>query len=116
MKDKGESWTDQYFRDIVLTENVFSFLKNKKNVIDPDEVIFVHDKAPCMRANQTQHLFQDNDVKCWGNDIWPGNSPDLNAAEHIGAIVKDEVEKKCYPKLNILGTPKKLLRCIFQMF
>ena len=29
-----------------------------------------------------------------GNDIWPGNSPDLNAAEHIGSIIKDEVEKK----------------------
>jgi len=94
IKDKGESWTGQYFRDIILTENVFPFLKNKKNVIDPDEVIFVHDKAPCMRANQTQHLFQDNDIKFWGNDIWPGNSPDLNAAEHIGSIIKNEVEKK----------------------
>ncbi|CAF1280784.1 unnamed protein product [Adineta ricciae] len=30
----------------------------------------------------------------WGNDIWPGNSPDLNAAEHIGSIIKDEVEQK----------------------
>ncbi|CAF4227445.1 unnamed protein product, partial [Rotaria magnacalcarata] len=46
IKDKGESWTD--------------------NVIDPDEVIFVHDKAPCMRANKTQRLLQDNDVKFWG--------------------------------------------------
>ena len=30
----------------------------------------------------------------WHNDIWPGNSPDLNAAEHIGSIIKDEVETK----------------------
>jgi hypothetical protein len=44
-------------------------LKNEDNVIDPDEVIFVHDKAPRMRANKTQDLFQDNDVKFWGNDI-----------------------------------------------
>ena len=73
----------------------FHSLKNKKNVIDPNEVIFVHDKPPCMRANQTQHLFQDNDVKFWGNDIWPGNSPDLNAAEHIS---------------------KKLTRCIFLLY
>jgi hypothetical protein len=69
IKDKGESWTDQYFRDIILTQNVFSFLKNEDNVIDPDEVIFVHDKAPCMRVNKTQHLLEDNDVKFWGNDI-----------------------------------------------
>jgi hypothetical protein len=25
---------------------------------------------------------------------WPGNSPDLNVAEHIRSIIKDEVEKK----------------------
>ncbi|CAF1353673.1 unnamed protein product [Rotaria sp. Silwood1] len=98
IKDKGESWTGQYFRDIVLIENVIPFLKNEENVIDHDEVIFVHDKAPCMRANKTQHLLQDNDVKFWGNDIWPGNSPDLNVAEHIGSIIKDEVEKK-----NVIG-------------
>ncbi|CAF3578300.1 unnamed protein product [Rotaria sp. Silwood1] len=50
IKDKGESWTGQYFRDIILTQNVFPFLKNEENVIDPDEVIFVHDKAPCMKT------------------------------------------------------------------
>jgi hypothetical protein len=42
----------------------------------------------------TQHLIQDNDVNFWGNDICPGNSPDLNVAEHIGSIIKDEVESK----------------------
>jgi hypothetical protein len=94
MKDKGESWTGQYFRDIILIENVSPFLKNRKNVIDLDEVIVVHDEAPCMRANQTRHLLQDNDIKFWGNDMWPGNSPDFNAAEHIGTIIKDEVEKR----------------------
>ena len=47
-----------------------------------------------MRANKTQHLLQENNVKFWGNDIWPGNSPDLNVAERIGSIIKDEVEKK----------------------
>ncbi|CAF4513586.1 unnamed protein product [Rotaria magnacalcarata] len=62
------------------------------NVIDPNEIIFVHDKASCMRANKTQHLLQDNGVKFWGNDIWPGNSPDLNVAECIRSIIKDEVE------------------------
>ncbi|CAF4843005.1 unnamed protein product, partial [Rotaria sp. Silwood2] len=46
IKDKGESWTGQYFRDKILTQSVFPFLKNEDNVIDPDEVIFVHDKAP----------------------------------------------------------------------
>ena len=39
-------------------------------------------------------MLQDNDIKFCGNDIWPGNSPDLNVAEHIETIIKDEVEKK----------------------
>ncbi len=68
IKDKGEYWTGQYFHDIIFTEKVFSFLINEENVIDPDEVIFAHDKAPCMRANKTQHLLPDNDVNFWGND------------------------------------------------
>ena len=63
IEDKGESWTGQYFRGIILTQNVFPFLKNEDIVVDSDEVIFVHDKAPYMRANKTQHLFQDNDVE-----------------------------------------------------
>jgi hypothetical protein len=30
----------------------------------------------------------------WGNDVWPGNSLDMNAAENFCSIIKDEVEKK----------------------
>ena len=63
IKDKGESWTGEYFRDIILTQNVIPFLDDEENVIDPDEATFAHDKAPCMRANKTQHLLQDNNVK-----------------------------------------------------
>ena len=71
IKDKDESWTDEYFCDIILTQNVLFFsLKNEENIIDPDEVLFVHDKAPYMRANKIQHLLQDNDAKFWSNDIW----------------------------------------------
>jgi hypothetical protein len=116
IKDKGESWISQYFRDIILTQNVFPFLKTEDNVIDPDEVIFVHDKAPCMRANETQHLLQNNDVKFCGNDIWPGNSPDLIVAEHIESIIKGEVEKKSYRKLDIIDIMKTHLKCTSQMF
>jgi hypothetical protein len=54
IKDKGESWASQYFRDTILVRHVFPFLKNEENVIDVDGVTFVHDKAPCMKANITQ--------------------------------------------------------------
>ncbi|CAF4562376.1 unnamed protein product [Rotaria sp. Silwood2] len=47
-----------------------------------------------MRANMTQHLLQDNDINFWGNDTWPGNSPDLNVAEHIRTVIQNEVEQK----------------------
>jgi hypothetical protein len=73
---------------------MFLFLKNEENVIDVDEVIFVHDKAPCMKANMTQQLIQHNTSNFWSNNIWPRNSPDLHVAEHIGTIIKDEVEKR----------------------
>jgi hypothetical protein len=46
-----------------------------------------------MKANATQHLLEDEGVNFWGNSIWPGNSPDMNPAENIGAIIKDKVEE-----------------------
>ncbi|CAF1358264.1 unnamed protein product, partial [Rotaria sp. Silwood1] len=46
-----------------------------------------------MKANATQHLLEDENVNFWGNSIWPGNSPDMNPAENIGAIIKDKVEE-----------------------
>ena len=53
----------------------------------------MYDKAPCMRVNMTQHLLQDNNIDFWGNDTWPGNSPDLNVAEHIGTVIKNEIQQ-----------------------
>ena len=46
-----------------------------------------------MKANTTQHLLGDENVNFWGNSIWPGNSPDMNPAENVGAIIKDKAEE-----------------------
>ena len=35
-----------------------------------------------------------NKVDFFGNDKWPGASPDLNACEHLGAIFKERVEQR----------------------
>jgi len=94
IKEKGESWDGAYFREKILTDRVIPFLQDPENVLIVEEAIFVHDKAPCMRANATQQLLRESGIEFWGNEIWPGNSPDLNAAEHLGAIIKDEVEAK----------------------
>ena len=48
IKNKGEFWPGEYFRYVVLAQNVFSFLKDEENVIDLNEVLFVHDKATRM--------------------------------------------------------------------
>lgn len=93
IKEHGQSWDGAYFRDIVLSEHVIPFLNDEENVIEVGETTFVHDRAPCMKANLTQELLRSNNQKFWGNDMWAGNSPDLNPTENLGAIVKERVER-----------------------
>lgn len=72
-----------------MQQHVTPFLRDPANVLDTNEVIFLHDKASCTKANATQHLLEDEEIKFWGNSIWPGHSPDMNPAKNIGAIIKD---------------------------
>ncbi|CAF3798250.1 unnamed protein product, partial [Rotaria sordida] len=50
--ERYREMTGQYFRDIILTENVFPFLKNEENIIHLDEVIVVYNKAPFHLTNE----------------------------------------------------------------
>ena len=45
-----------------------------------------------MKALVTQQLLRENGIDFFGNNEWPGNSPGLNACEHLGAVRKDRVE------------------------
>ena len=94
VKDHGQSWNGVYFRQNILIDSVIPFLQNQDNVIDVNETTFLHDRAPCMSALATQGLLRANQVDFFDNSEWPGSSPDLNACENLGAILKDRVEHR----------------------
>jgi hypothetical protein len=47
-------------------------------------------------SNRLQHKLCYATINFFYNSQWPANSPDLNAAETVGAIVKQRVEEKCF--------------------
>ena len=93
IKEGGQSWDGVYFRNKVIIEHVIPFFLNRANVMNVKQTTFLHDKAPCMSALATQSLLKANKIDFFGNDEWPGSSPDLNPCENLGAIVKDRVER-----------------------
>ena len=94
VKETGQSWDGDYFRTTILIENVIPFLKSDENVMCPNQTTFLHDRAPCMSALATQQLLRVNNIDFFGNSEWPGSSPDLNACENLGAILKERVESQ----------------------
>ena len=119
-QDDGCTWTGDYFRATIIEKNVFLFLKNKENVIEPSEVTFLHDRAPCYKASATQELLKASNVDFFSTSEYPGNSPDLNATENFGAIIKDRVDilmeqedvADKFKKETLLKNLKKTLRSL----
>ena len=58
-----------------------------------DDVVFLHDRAPCMSALETQKLLTHKGIYFFGNSVGPGNSPDLSPTEKLEAIVKQRIEE-----------------------
>ncbi len=49
-------------------------------------------------------------------DTWAGNSSDLNIAEHIETIIKNQVAKKWYQRGNMIGFTKYMKITDFTCF
>ncbi|CAF1127708.1 unnamed protein product, partial [Didymodactylos carnosus] len=86
----GAPWDGTYYRHRILTEEVIPFLPNSENVLDPAEVVYLHDHAPCQKANATQ--LKNSGINFFDRTEWPGSSPDLNVAENVESILMDKVE------------------------
>ena len=61
-------------------------------MICSDEVILADDKAPGWASNATQEMLAAGDIDFFSKSEYPGNSPDLNPFEDIGAIIKERVD------------------------
>ena len=97
IKEKGQSWDGEYFRETVLPDCVLPFLRKRENRQGSFmKITFVHDMAGCFKSAQTQRMMEGEGLACFGSSgpgRWPGNSPDLNPAENVGAIMKERVEE-----------------------
>ena len=71
---------------------MFYHFWDAKKIEDVDQVTFLHDKAPCFKAMQTQEMLTNSGIDFFDNTVWPGGSPDLNDCENIKAILKDKVD------------------------
>ncbi len=67
VKDQGQKWSGDYFREVILAQHIIPFLKNPCNVLDVQNTTFLHDHAHCMSPLATQNLLKNNGIDFFGN-------------------------------------------------
>ena len=73
---------------------VFNFLEQPENVLSTPDAVILHDKAPGWKAIATQEVLATAPCDFFKSTEWPAASPDLNACEHLGSVLKEKVEVK----------------------
>lgn len=109
MKDTGQSWDGKYFRRCVI-HHIRNWVDEDHVVQDPNKLIVIHDNGPGWFAYATQdllvHHFGPNGfvpARNTNNNMhpkWPGNSPDMNPVENIGAVIKEEVDDRIFGSVD----------------
>ena len=59
--------------------------------LNPEDVIFQDDSAPCHRAKRVKTFLNLKKIKVLD---WPGNSPDLNPIEELWKLMGDQLIKE----------------------
>ena len=75
--DPGVKVNGQYYRDVVLSQQMIPAIKQ----VAGDMFVFQEDSAPAHRARDTIQLLQRETPDFIGPDFWPPNSPDLNPVD-----------------------------------
>jgi hypothetical protein len=101
LKNDGCSWDGSYFRRQII-HKLHNWIDDEYVVDDKNKTVIIHDCGPGWAANATQNLLKQHfgpngfiPARDMDDNIyprWPGNSPDLNIVENVGAVIKDEVD------------------------
>ena len=84
----GVKVNGQYYRDVVLSQQMLPAIKHIAGVFEQDSV-------PAHRARDSIQLLQQETPDFIGPDLWPPNSPDLNPVDYkIFGVMQQRVYER----------------------
>ena len=109
----------EYYQKNILNENLVPML-NRNRSTGPltvrkcpekkSEMTFMQDGARCHTGHTTLQWLHDHEIKFWGKDEWPPNSPDLNPIENLWSILEETMKSEKKQPIDIKDLEKLLKR------